>query len=122
MKYTLTFLALIFSCYIIQCFANPFDGLMDTQIKQDFSYNFPKPPEICDNGIDDDEDGYIDLFDTDCPCDIGSYQAACDNECFYTPQDNFSYDMELLWESERLTNLSIFSKLKKSTFFRMRTL
>ena len=25
-------------------------------------------PEICDNGIDDDGDGYIDCYDTECPC------------------------------------------------------
>lgn len=27
--------------------------------------------EVCDNGIDDDGDGYIDLFDDECAC-LGS--------------------------------------------------
>lgn len=35
-----------------------------------FTYPFiPLPPEICDNGLDDDQDGLIDLNDDDCHCD-----------------------------------------------------
>ena len=45
--------------------------------------------EICDNGIDDDGDGYADCFDTDCPCyapiscDHTLYQSIWVNDAYY---------------------------------------
>ncbi len=43
--------------------------------------------EICDNGLDDDGDGFIDRFDSDCPCaatGYGSYVSTCTPSCSYT--------------------------------------
>lgn len=34
--------------------------------------------EICDNGLDDDNDGSVDCFDSDCPCEIPTYPCAAD--------------------------------------------
>ena len=45
------------------------------------------PLEICNNGIDDDGDGLIDDFDSDCPCgagNYGNYVSACTPACSYT--------------------------------------
>lgn len=107
MKFTFTLLALILSNCIVQCFGQSSFVSNGKSNQVDYSYNYPMPPEICNNGIDDDEDGYIDLFDTDCPCENGSYQAACITECEYIPQDSFTYDLELLWESEILSSTNL---------------
>ena len=40
--------------------------------------------EDCQNGIDDDGDGLIDLFDTECQCSESSYQAHCPVVVFYS--------------------------------------
>lgn len=57
--------------------------------------------ENCDNGIDDDGNGYVDCFDPNCP-DAGNcvafYYTEPEFECEYTtyPTD---FEMELAWES-----------------------
>ncbi|PHI20323.1 hypothetical protein CEQ90_09050 [Lewinellaceae bacterium SD302] len=43
-------------------------GLLDTVINRDCSFT----PEICVNGIDDDEDGLVDLEDPECSCQDSS--------------------------------------------------
>lgn len=37
--------------------------------------------EICNNGIDDDCDGYVDEFDTDCDCDNDNFFGQCFPDC-----------------------------------------
>jgi hypothetical protein len=51
----------------------------------------PPCPEICDNGFDDDGDGYIDCFDDECECSSGTDCSAD------IPANNF--DIELEWRS-----------------------
>lgn len=51
----------------------------------------PPCPEICDNELDDDDDGYVDCFDSDCDCFNG---VDCTS---LPPADNF--DARLAWES-----------------------
>lgn len=61
--------------------------------------------EICNNGLDDDSDGYIDCFDIDCS---GSF--FCSNQlfggavpaCQYTPLPSPSFQMTLLWATDSL--------------------
>ncbi|MCB0521621.1 MAG: gliding motility-associated C-terminal domain-containing protein [Lewinellaceae bacterium] len=56
--------------------------------------------EICNNSLDDDNDGYIDLFDTDCPCDNSTFQAYCPVDCEYLPDSFPEFQMGLKWVSE----------------------
>ncbi|GJM35986.1 MAG: hypothetical protein DHS20C18_49870 [Saprospiraceae bacterium] len=60
-------------------------------------------PEICDNGIDDDEDGLIDCFDEDCgctePCEDYYYED-CPEECVGGPFPG-NISIQSLWESEQ---------------------
>jgi len=49
-------------------------------------------PEICQNELDDDEDGYVDCFDTDCDC----FDA--DTSCLADPLIN-NFSAKLAWES-----------------------
>ncbi|MBK9256988.1 MAG: VCBS repeat-containing protein [Saprospiraceae bacterium] len=58
--------------------------------------------EICDNGIDDDGDGLVDLFDPDCPCNDSAYQAHCPTECPVVPDSFPDFKMKLKWVSEPL--------------------
>ena len=56
--------------------------------------------EICNNGMDDDGDGLIDCFDTDCACAPGQcdnfYYNTCPTDCFYiAPCD--SVDLGVQW-------------------------
>lgn len=45
--------------------------------------------ENCTNGLDDDNDGLIDCFDTDCTCTAGQcdsfYYTTCNPDCYYLP-------------------------------------
>ena len=61
-------------------------------------------PEICDNGIDDDLDGFVDAFDTDCPCSLTSYQAYCPVDCEYLPDSFPDISLSLKWQSEIIVN------------------
>lgn len=60
-------------------------------------YIFVSCNEICDNGFDDDGDGLIDCFDTDC-CDVCDdfYYEACvlEDSCFNYPP----FSIQLKWE------------------------
>ncbi len=59
-------------------------------------------PEICDNGIDDDQDGLVDCFDEDCgcsePCEDYYYTADCEDDCFAGPYPS-EFSIQTLWES-----------------------
>ncbi|MBL7808412.1 MAG: hypothetical protein JNN28_11370, partial [Saprospiraceae bacterium] len=44
--------------------------------------------EDCNNGVDDDNDGLIDCFDTDCTCTgqcDSFYYTTCNPDCYYLP-------------------------------------
>ncbi len=59
------------------------------------------PPEICDNGIDDDLDGLIDCYDPDCCGEAvctDHYYNECPVNCRFEPS-NSTFDMTLDWES-----------------------
>jgi len=62
-------------------------------------------PEVCGNGIDDDNDGLVDGFDTlDCPCvsmSCGSerYYNLC-NGCEAQPQTPTSWSLQQVWQSQ----------------------
>jgi hypothetical protein len=56
-------------------------------------------PEICNNGIDDDNDGLIDSYDSNCPCDNLHFNTACDKECQIIPDSFSTIKMKLRWKS-----------------------
>ena len=64
--------------------------------------------EICDNGIDDDEDGLIDYFDEeDCPCteiscNTPTFQACVDCEVSFTRAEE--WELNTLWTSRSIGN------------------
>ena len=49
--------------------------------------------EDCDNGLDDDYDGFVDEYDDDCPCEDDQYYGQCEPDCEYIPSTlpNFRY-------------------------------
>lgn len=55
--------------------------------------------EICNNELDDDNDGYVDGFDSDCPCSDTLYNNLCDPICQYTNIDT-AFKLIKKWESE----------------------
>ncbi len=59
--------------------------------------------EICDNGIDDDGDGLVDSFDTDCPCN-DSYNAQCTVECSDT-QPGQPIQLQEKWKTDRVMGI-----------------
>jgi gliding motility-associated-like protein len=68
----------------------------------------PCAVEDCDNGLDDDGDGLVDIYDPDCPCQDeitcgSSYYNYCVNDCpFSLPIDTFS--MNLAWTQPDVPN------------------
>lgn len=55
--------------------------------------------EICDNGIDDDNDGFIDFYDEDCECSEELFNAQCEIECEQEPDSSSVLDVQLKWMS-----------------------
>jgi hypothetical protein len=62
--------------------------------------------ENCTNGIDDDGDGLIDCYDTDCTC-TGQcddfYYTTCNADCYYVPPCN-NISLGTQWTSQAQTN------------------
>jgi len=70
--------------------------------------------EVCDNGLDDDGDGFVDGFDTDCPCIDSVYYSVCPASCAYIPSSFPDLEMMLKWKSDVIgssySNLLTFNK------------
>ena len=47
--------------------------------------------EICDNGVDDDGDDYVDCYDPECPCNV--------DDCYVTDLDQ-NFATRLAWQSD----------------------
>ena len=65
--------------------------------------------ENCNNGIDDDGDGFIDYYDSDCPCDnSGFFFGNCVPSCQYTPPPGSGgFDLTTEWiGATGVTNIS----------------
>jgi len=60
--------------------------------------------EICNNQIDDDGDGLVDLFDPDCPCSDSSFQAVCEQPCQLLLDSFPDLSMKIKWQSEIYTD------------------
>ena len=67
--------------------------------------------EVCDNGIDDDDDGYVDYFDPDCACEDILYQAVCPISCEYIPDSFPPIELTLKWSSEPVSNGFAYSNI-----------
>jgi hypothetical protein len=66
----------------------------------------PPGSEICNNGLDDDGDGFVDFFDTDCACADGNFFGRCTDDCVYDSGfANFS--LTSLWSS--VDNISTYT-------------
>ncbi|MBK9335275.1 MAG: VCBS repeat-containing protein [Lewinellaceae bacterium] len=65
--------------------------LAGTGLGQNIPASLLKPAEICDNGLDDDNDGLVDCYDPDCQCFTGT-------DCSVTelPSD---FRVRLAWQS-----------------------
>lgn len=56
--------------------------------------------EICNNNLDDDNDGLIDDFDPDCPCNKAKYHTQCPPECEMLPDSFPKIEAKIKWVSE----------------------
>ncbi len=61
--------------------------------------------EICDNGIDDDGDGFVDCYDSDCSGDgyCDDFFLSEDPECQVEPDPSPTFAMKLQWASPEAT-------------------
>ncbi len=64
----------------------------------------PRGAEICNNGWDDDDDGYVDEYDTDCSCTDHIFNAGCKTDCEYVPDDFQKIKMKMKWSSDVIKN------------------
>lgn len=60
--------------------------------------------EDCSNGIDDDNDGFVDHFDLDCDCLNNLYFAGCEWDCVIEGDIDFTYSLEVDWSSEYISD------------------
>jgi gliding motility-associated-like protein len=54
---------------------------------------------------DTNGNGYIGMYDPDCPCDSSAFQAICPSECNFIPPDSFIWELKPRWVS-RVTDFS----------------
>ena len=89
-KIILIFLLFISSSIKSQNFPNP--ATLST------GQGAPNTSEICNDGIDNDNDGFVDGFDPECPCDDITYFNICEPECEldFVPQP---FSIAQNWES-----------------------
>ncbi|UII25929.1 hypothetical protein LVD15_21910 [Fulvivirga maritima] len=61
--------------------------------------------EVCNNGIDDDGDGFIDCYDPDCSEseDCNGFYFGNDATCEYKPDNFADFTMELDFQSDNRT-------------------
>ncbi len=64
----------------------------------------PSGSEICDNSLDDDRDGYVDLFDQDCSCADTLYNGGCISDCEFVPSSFQKTQMDLAWMTPVISN------------------
>jgi hypothetical protein len=78
-------------------------------------------PELCTNSLDDDLDGFIDGFDTDCPCTGQAYFDLCDTSCQLAGTISNPIILSKKWESEKVGNGwgNILSYAKNDSIFVM---
>ncbi len=82
------------------------NGLCDDQ-HCEYIQLAPDGVEICNNQLDDDGDGMVDLFDQDCPCNDGAYQAYCPVNCEFLPDSFPAFGMKIKWVSDVIADLSL---------------
>lgn len=70
--------------------------------------------EICDNGLDDDEDGLVDYYDKDCKCIDSLFYSSCINICHYLPDSFPTIKTKLKWKTKCLTSIKMFGSLALS--------
>lgn len=70
--------------------------------------------EQCQNEYDDDGDGFVDAFDTDCPCDSVKFEANCHTDCEYIPDTFLPVKMKLKWQSDFVSDLQSFNNKYES--------
>lgn len=58
--------------------------------------------EVCNDGIDNDQDGFVDYYDEDCPCDDELFNAQCEQVCQIVSDPIDSIRMKLIWASETI--------------------
>ncbi len=63
---------------------------------------FAMGKELCDNSLDDDSDGFVDLFDSDCLCAEDSYNGGCRVNCEFLPDAFEKIKMKMKWKSSRV--------------------
>lgn len=59
---------------------------------------------FCVSDEDEDGDGLVGLFDTDCPCDPEAYQAQCTIDCQVLPDSFPEIKMRIKWVSDPVVN------------------
>ncbi len=63
--------------------------------------------EICDNEEDDDLDGLVDLYDPDCECNDQVYNAFCEINCEFVPDQFPNFIMEQKWIAQLINPLDV---------------
>lgn len=68
----------------------------------------PNGAEICDDGIDNDLDGFVDIYDKDCSCNEERFNGLCDSHCQYLPDSFPPIEARVKWRSGKI-NEGLFS-------------
>jgi gliding motility-associated-like protein len=69
--------------------------------------------EDCSNEFDDDNDGFVDLYDSDCTCLDNLFQSQCEIDCEIVPDEFPDLRLKLKWQSEILTSSAEFPLVVK---------
>ena len=71
----------------------------------------PNGAEICNDGLDNDQDGFVDIFDKDCSCNEQSYNGLCDSDCQYLPDSFPPIGARVKWRSGKINEGSFASHI-----------
>ncbi|MBK8698805.1 MAG: gliding motility-associated C-terminal domain-containing protein [Saprospiraceae bacterium] len=62
----------------------------------------PNGTEICNDGLDNDLDGFVDIFDKDCSCNDQIFNGLCDSDCQYLPDSFPPIEARVKWRSGKI--------------------
>ena len=87
------------------------NGQCEDSICNWFQVMTPNGAEICNDGLDNDQDGFVDIFDKDCSCNEQSYNGLCDSDCQYLPDSFPPIEARVKWRSGKINEGSFASHI-----------
>lgn len=87
------------------------NGQCKDSVCNGFQIISPSGAEICNDGLDNDHDGFVDLYDKDCSCNEQIFHGQCAAACQYLPDSFPPLEAKVKWRSGKINEGSFASHI-----------